>query len=269
MLAGSLRLPRPGSDRLPAVILIHGSGGISGYVTDWEQEFNEMGIATFVIDSFTGRGLTTLVFDQSLTGGRLTQLYDAYRGLETLEKHPRIDPSRIAVMGFSRGGQAALYSSVKRFQRLQGPTSGREFAAYIALYPTCIPFRDDENVSANPIRIHHGGADDYVPVKWCRTYAQRIKAKGFDVEHTEYVCAQHVFDWKALRQQNRIEKGQTTRNCELREGDDARIINVSSGAPFTYSDSCVEYGVTIAYDEAGSTATRKAVKGVLSAVLKP
>ena len=28
VLAGELRIPRPGSDRLPAVILVHGSGGV-------------------------------------------------------------------------------------------------------------------------------------------------------------------------------------------------------------------------------------------------
>ena len=268
-LTGSLRLPRPGSDRLPLVILVHGSGGISGYVTDWEQEFNEMGVATFVIDSWTGRGITTVIFDQSLPGGRLTQLYDVYRAMDALEKHPRVDPSRIAVMGFSRGGQASLYSSVKRFHRMHGPASGREFAAYIALYPTCVPFRDDEEVFAKPIRIHHGSDDNYVPVKWCRAYAQRLKAKGADVVHTEYAGAHHVYDWKALSKPTRIEKGQTTRNCELGEGPDNRVMNTKSGQPFIYSDPCVEYGVTIAYDEKGSVATRKAVKELVTTVLKP
>ena len=36
-LAGELRIPRPGNDRLPAVGLLHGSGGIGGSVASWEQ----------------------------------------------------------------------------------------------------------------------------------------------------------------------------------------------------------------------------------------
>jgi len=43
-LAGELRIPKPGSDRLPAVILIHGSGGVGSNVDAWAKEINSLGI---------------------------------------------------------------------------------------------------------------------------------------------------------------------------------------------------------------------------------
>jgi hypothetical protein len=46
-------------------------------------------------------------------------------------------------------------------------------------------------------------------------------------------------------------------------------MNGKSGLPYTTADPCVEYGVTIAYDEKASVATRKAVKETLAAALKP
>jgi len=112
-LAGERRIPRPGSDRLPAVILLHGSGAISANADEWARQLNSIGVATFVLDSFTGRGIVSTVADQDQQA-RLAMTIDAYRALELLAKHPRIDPARIAAMGFSRGGQAALYSSLKR-----------------------------------------------------------------------------------------------------------------------------------------------------------
>jgi cephalosporin-C deacetylase-like acetyl esterase len=67
-VAGELRFPRAGNDRLPAVVLLHGSGGISSYVTDWEQDFLAMGVATFVVDSFSSRGIVSTNDDQSQLG---------------------------------------------------------------------------------------------------------------------------------------------------------------------------------------------------------
>jgi dienelactone hydrolase len=47
-----------GSGRLPVVVLIHGSGGMGPNIEYWAREFNAMGISTFALDGFTGRGLT-------------------------------------------------------------------------------------------------------------------------------------------------------------------------------------------------------------------
>src|SRR5260370_37167442 len=56
-LAGELRIPKPGSDRLPAVILIHGSGGVGRNGDAWAKEMNLVGLAAFIFDAFSGPGL--------------------------------------------------------------------------------------------------------------------------------------------------------------------------------------------------------------------
>ena len=266
-LAGELRLPRPGNDRLPAVVLLHLSGGIGGSITDWEQDLNAMGVATFIIDSFTARGIVNTISDQSQLG-RLAMIVDAYRALDLLATHPRIDPMRIALMGFSRGGQAALYAGVKRFQRMHG-AAGQEFAAYIPFYPDCgTTFRDDEDVTNKPIRLFHGSADDYNPVAPCRTYVERLKAKGKDVQLTEYAGAGHVFDARALKKPVKLDKAQTTRQCQLVETQGGVVVNSKTQQPFTYADPCVEYGPTIGYEEKASTEAKEAVKNFIKTTLK-
>ena len=66
-IAGSLRIPSLGADRLPAVILVHGSGGV-GEMSIAGREFNGIGLATFAIDSFTARGLQSTSANQALLG---------------------------------------------------------------------------------------------------------------------------------------------------------------------------------------------------------
>jgi dienelactone hydrolase len=172
-------------------------------------------------------------------------------------------------MGFSRGGQAALYASMKRFQRLYA-TSGQEFATYIVFYPDCTTtYRDDEDVADKPIRIFQGSADDYDPVAATRAYVKRLQAKGKNVQLTEYAGAGHNFDNRALKTPVKLEKAQTVRHCECAEADNGVIINVKTRQPFTYADPCVEYGPTLAYNEKAATEARKAVKDLVITTLKP
>ena len=182
--SGQLRLAKS-SGRLPVVILQHGSGGIAPNVEMWTRELNKIGVSTFALDGFTGRGLTEVNTNHALLG-RLNFILDIYRALDVLANHPSVDPARIALMGFSRGGQATLYASLKRFHRLWNK-SGVEFAAYVPFYPDCMTtYLYDVDVVGQPIRIFGGTQDDYNPIAACKAYVERLRAAGADVEVTEY-----------------------------------------------------------------------------------
>jgi dipeptidyl aminopeptidase/acylaminoacyl peptidase len=102
MIAGELRIPKPGTDRLPAVVLVHGSGGVGFNSGMWVDDLNKAGFATFVTDSFTGRGITNTITDQSQLSS-YTMMNDAFAALAVLAKHPRIDPDKIAGYGVLEG----------------------------------------------------------------------------------------------------------------------------------------------------------------------
>src|SRR3989454_11571088 len=66
-LGGELRIPGPPGTKVPAVILVHGSGGISGATDAWARELNAIGGAAFILDTFSGRGLISTVAGQPAT----------------------------------------------------------------------------------------------------------------------------------------------------------------------------------------------------------
>ncbi|MGH1575122.1 dienelactone hydrolase family protein [Methylobacterium sp. P31] len=262
-VTGVLRIAKAGTDRLPTVILMHGSGGLGGNIEFWQRALAARGISTFAIDGFTGRSLTSVNTDQSLLA-RTNLILDIYRALGVLAKHPRVDPARVAVMGFSRGGQAALYAGLKRFDAAWN-RSGITPALYLPVYPDCsIRFRDDTALVDRPVRMFGGSGDDYNPVATCAAYTERLKAAGADVSLTVYPGAQHVFDNPAGPTQPVVAKGaQSVRACSLHEAADGVIVEGPKDTPFTYSDPCVQRGPHIGSDEAARVATLKSVSDAL------
>jgi dienelactone hydrolase len=262
-VSAELRLP-PGITKVAAVILVHGSDGIGANVDIWARELNGIGVAAFLLDSFTGRGITQTVTDQSQLG-HLAMIFDAYRALDLLSGHARIDPSRIAVMGFSKGGFVALYASLKRFQKAYGP-KGLEFAAYIPFYPPCnTVYTEDEQVSDRPIRLFHGAADDYISVEPCRAYVERLLRAGKNARLTEYAGAQHAFDNPVYSPACFKPDAATTRRCFREERPGGEIVNLETGQPFRWSDACVKRGATLAYDPVATNEAMRAVREFLAA----
>ena len=265
-LSGELRIAQ-GSGRLPVVVLMHGSGGMGPNIEMWSKEFNAMGVSAFAIDGFTARGLTGVSTNQALLG-RLNFVLDVYRSLDVLAKHPRVDPARIVLMGFSRGGQAALYASLKRFHRMWNK-SGVEFAAYIPFYPDCATtFVGENDVADRPIRIFGGTVDDYNPIARCKDYVERLRATGHDAAITEYPNANHAFDTPLGNGPVVAAGGQTVRHCTIREEPEGLLINAVSKQPFTYKDPCVERDPHVGPDPEARAAAKQSVKGFLRTLFK-
>lgn len=266
-VGGELRIAQ-GSGRLPVVVLMHGSGGIGANIDYWARELNAMGISTFAIDGFTGRGITSVSTNQAQLG-RLNFILDIYGALGILAKHPRVDPDRIVLMGFSRGGQAALYASLQRFHSLWN-TSGAFFASYIAFYPDCMTsYIDDTRLVDRPVHIFAGKADNYNPVAACKAYGERLKAAGRTIQITEYANGPHGFDSPIAANPAVPSKGaQTVRNCKIKEGPAGMLMNTQTGAEFRYTDSCVELDPHVGADPDAARQVTDAVKTILRGQFK-
>jgi dienelactone hydrolase len=112
MIAARLQIPLEANGKLPAVILMHGTSGLSYRGVYYAAALNRAGIATLEIDQWGGRNLP------GGSSSRPKNLYDnlpdivgAYR---LLAARPNIDASRIGILGSSMGGIESLLMMTHR-----------------------------------------------------------------------------------------------------------------------------------------------------------
>lgn len=218
-IVGHLFLPK-GDGKVPAVILMHGSGGIYGAMTDyWPKQFNAAGIAVLSLDTFGPRGVKSTAEDQSQVPFA-ADIADVFAALNLLASHPRVDPARIAIMGFSRGGIATWRAGVERIVASQKLAGGLRFAAHIPVYSGgCTGlFRlvvKPGVFTKAPMLWIHGDADDYTPIGPCQEYSANIGKAGTPVEFAVVKGARHKFDADGLKR-TQIAGAQTSRaDCPL------------------------------------------------------
>ena len=191
-ISGDLQFP-PGPGPFPAVVLAHGCGGIGYAEKTWVPFPHEWGYATFVVDSFKPRGLTSVCTNlRRLRSVR--RIPDVYGALKVLATDPKIDAHRVALMGFSQGGVLTLLAATVWAKETYAPVAGASFRAFFPFYPYCnqrIP--EQEHVSA-PVRIHAGALDDWTPAKPCEELATSLRSASYDATIVVYPNAFHGFD---------------------------------------------------------------------------
>jgi dienelactone hydrolase len=149
---------------LPAVVILHGSGGVDSRGDFYARALNAAGIATFEIDMWEARGINSAADRPSLP---FFNCPDAFGALKFLSEHSNIDPDRIGVLGFSWGGVVTMASATKHYAEQFG--GDLRFAAHVAHYPVCYAYSPDSSIpglkfshlTGSPILIQIGEEDDY------------------------------------------------------------------------------------------------------------
>ncbi len=161
----SARFGRPASstDKMAAVLILHGSGEVDGRGAFYAKALQEAGVATLEITMFQA-------------GGRPQRLMQsmpyAAAALKWLAVQPNIDSRRLGVMGFSWGGAMSMLMSSELLQERLGKDVPKP-AAFASFYPVCSswvvalvnPAHDFYNAHARmstaPMLIYVGTRDDY------------------------------------------------------------------------------------------------------------
>ncbi len=188
------RLVRPPAEAVagdaprPAVLLLHGCDGtdldpawIGRAFAGWPYIFLE-------IDSFDARGIEHACENYRDIGPSL-RAGDAHAARAWLAAQPFVDPRRIAVIGWSMGGETVLEAVSNRY--INEPDRAEPFAAAIAFYPWCpLKLRRPDA----PLLVLAGEADDWTPARTCRAMTP-VGDPLPPYELVIYPGATHAFDW--------------------------------------------------------------------------
>jgi len=255
---GILRMPDVGNGSLPfpLIIGVNGSKNWADHHLEYMKVFREMGFATFELQSFNSRKVSSTVGEQvSVTTAMM--ILDAYKALEILSTDSRIDADNIAITGWSLGGGVALFSAWNPLVEAIGVAT--RFSAHLAFYPPCLVDMDLIDFSSSPIHILIGELDDWVTADACENLVGDLSREGVDIDITVYKGAHHGFD----RQGPIImeEKGYSTTDCHFRMRPDGallmNIFDIPMITPFRQKIAlawCADRGTTLG----GNPEARKA-----------
>ena len=163
-VTGLLRVPA-GGGRFPAIVLLPDCDGIGPHERRWGRDLTQAGFVTYVIDSHFTRhvedGCAAPLAHEILVA-------DALGALARLAEFEGVDPDRMAVIGWGRGGDVAL--DIVSSAQIRPATGGLKAA--VAFYPTC----EDAGPVRRPAILVL--PELYPGASLCRAYAEAQTATG-------------------------------------------------------------------------------------------
>lgn len=196
-------LIRPaGPGPFPAVVQLHGCGGIDAQSFRWARWLADRGYVALMVDSFGPRrnkgDCRSGPDDPPITA----RFDDAFGALRYLQSQTYVRADRVAAIGWSQGGVYAMAvingPSLERARRRGVSLPATGFAAGIGVYPGgCFSLVKEQVV--RPLLVLIGEADDWTPAAKCREMVEAMRSRGADATIVAYPGAYHYFDVEGQR----------------------------------------------------------------------
>ncbi len=177
--------PPPGKGPFPAVIVLHGCGGLGPSQLTWAARLNGWGYAALIPDSMSPRGLRRVCEPdtQHFVTPR-DRVGDVGSAVAWLRAQPGIESNRIAVLGLSHGGATAALTTERQYASFG-------LRAAVDYYGACL---FPEAYGGVPLLVLAGEADDWGhPAERCRQFGAALP-RGAPFEMHIYPGVHHAFD---------------------------------------------------------------------------
>ena len=179
-----------GAGPFPAVVVLHGCGGISDNHRGWAGRLAGWGYVAFLVDSFRPRNVRSTCYGGGVPTPK-QRAQDAFNAAAYLRTLPDILPDRIGVIGFSHGGSTVMEAVLQNAVPVD--RGGRPFAAAVAYYPGCNP-KPPWSIPATDTLILIGKNDDWASAPNCQALVAGKAGMPHAPQIKVYPNAVHDFD---------------------------------------------------------------------------
>lgn len=197
-LAARLMVPAADREKLPAVILLHGSAGPTAREAGYAEALHAAGVITLEPDQWAARGLAGGSEGRPKTFTET--LPDVFGARAFLAARPDVDASRIGLAGFSFGGVATMLAVTHAHNDRFLGKDGR-FGAYMAVYPALwtynqLPGQEFGDLVDAPLLLVSGALDQYDddPLAGERLVAKLAPRDRARIRSHVFADAHHCFD---------------------------------------------------------------------------
>lgn len=188
-LVGYLAYDDAAEGKRPGVLVVHEWWGLNEYAKKRARQLAGMGYVAFAVDMY-GEGKVTTHPQQAsewskMITGNVGQWQErANAGLSVIKKDPRVDPERIAAIGYCFGGATVQ----------QMAYSGADLKGVVSFHGSPLPAQEEQvkKVKAK-ILILHGASDPLVKEAQIQSYVAAMEKSGLDWQMIFYGGAKHSF----------------------------------------------------------------------------
>ncbi len=176
-------------DKRPGVLIVHEIWGLNDYVKDRAKQLAALGYVAFAGDLF-GDGVVTVHPQEAMKMGtelrknKEAWLARAKASLKVLADHERVDPKRLAAIGYCFGGSTAQVLAYE----------GTPLSAIASFHGSLVvPTAEQAKAVKCKMLICHGADDTFIKKETVDEFQKVLKDNKVDLQFESYPGVLHSF----------------------------------------------------------------------------
>lgn len=175
--------------RRPGVIVVHEWWGLNDYARRRTEQLAGLGYVAFAVDMYGSEKATEHGEQAKEWMSQITANVDRWQkrarlGIDILRKQNRVDPARIAAIGYCFGGATVM----------QMAYSGADLTGVVSFHGS-LPAASEAQIPhiKAKILVAHGNDDSFIPPERIEKFKAALDKAGADWEMVVYGGARHGF----------------------------------------------------------------------------